>query len=219
MTSMRKFRSDFAESVDTPIKPLAHEKGTGNDWPRVGELAAAPKEVKCGSQAPLYRNISANLWLFGVAALATGGATALCQNANNQISTCSSSLRYETDVVPFGAGLEIIKRLRPISFTWKQSGIRDLGFAAEEVAQVEPLFTFTNDRGEVEGVKYDRLSVVLVNAVKELKQENDQLKEQNAAIKRENASIRQQQQLLQAQFQALKQAVCKSSRTADLCKP
>src|SRR5262245_29139538 len=38
MTSMRKFRSDFAESVDTPIKPLAHEKGPatiGPSW-RIG---------------------------------------------------------------------------------------------------------------------------------------------------------------------------------------
>jgi hypothetical protein len=29
-------------------------------------------------------------------------------------------------------GLEIINRLRPIAFTWKQGGMRGIGLAAEE---------------------------------------------------------------------------------------
>lgn len=41
----------------------------------------------------------------------------------------------------------------------------DLG--AEDVAQVAPSFVFTNCKGEVEGVKYERLNLLLINAVKE----------------------------------------------------
>ncbi len=43
----------------------------------------------------------------------------------------------------------------------------DLGLGAEDVAAIEPLLVTYNKTGEVEGVKYDRLGVVLLNAVKE----------------------------------------------------
>jgi hypothetical protein len=116
--------------------------------------------------------------LVSVDTLGAAGATDVCRNAFNQLSTCSSSLRYKDRLAPFSAGLELINRLRPITFSWKQSGERDLGLAAEEVAAVEPLLVTYNERGQVEGVKYDRINVVLINAMKELKAENDELKQQ-----------------------------------------
>jgi hypothetical protein len=76
-------------------------------------------------------------------------------------------LRYKSDIQSFSDGFEFVKRLRPISFSWKQTGRRDIGFGAEDVAKIDPLFVNYNDKGEVEGVKYDRLSVVFVNAIKE----------------------------------------------------
>ena len=99
--------------------------------------------------------------------LGAAGATQLCRNASQEIATCSSSLRYKTHVGNFTNGLSTLLRLRPITFDWKGTGIRDLGFGAEDVAQVEPLLVTQNAQGEVEGVKYDRISAVLVNAVKE----------------------------------------------------
>src|SRR5262249_48747498 len=131
-----------------------------------------------------------------------------CRNASNQIATCSSSLRYKTAIQPFVGGLEIVNRLRPIRFTWKQSGILDLGFAAEEVAKVEPLFTFTNDKGEVEGVKYDSLSVVLVNAVKELQAENDALKQKLQTLEKQQ----------QSEMDNLKHLVCLDHPKAAMCQ-
>src|SRR5262249_29789370 len=101
--------------------------------------------------------------------------TTLCRNSLNQLATCnSSSLRYKTNIAAFTSGLDVVKQLRPITFTWKQGGMRDVGFAAEEVAEVEPLFTFTNEQGQVEGVKYERIGVVLINAIKEQQQQIDQ---------------------------------------------
>jgi len=46
-------------------------------------------------------------------------------------------------------------------------GKRDLGFGAEDVQKIEPLLVTLNTQGQVEGVKYDRITVVLVNAIKE----------------------------------------------------
>ena len=64
-------------------------------------------------------------------------------------------------------GLDVAKRLNPITFAWKVDGRRDIGFGAEEVAKVEPLLTFANEKGEIEGVHYAQITAVLVNAVKE----------------------------------------------------
>jgi hypothetical protein len=107
--------------------------------------------------------------------------TASSGGNQNLIGLCnSSSLRYKTNVNLFRSGLNVISRLRPISYDWKESGARDVGLAAEEVEKVEPLLTFRNQKGEIEGVRYDRLGVVFINAIKE-----------------QQAQIEQQQRLIQ----------------------
>jgi hypothetical protein len=99
--------------------------------------------------------------------LGSSGSTSLCRNSSLVISTCSSSLRYKTNIGKFSSGLDLIRQLRPITFNWKQDGMKDVGFGAEDVAKINSLFVTYNDKGEVEGVKYDRLSVAFVNAFKE----------------------------------------------------
>lgn len=123
--------------------------------------------------------------------LGVAGITSLCWNPINQISTCSSSARYKTNVQPLLGGLEIIKQLHPVTFTWKAGQQPDLGLIAEEVAEVEPLLSIHNDKGEIEGVKYAQLNVILINAIK------------------------QQQQ----QIEALKKLVCADRPQAEACRP
>jgi hypothetical protein len=94
----------------------------------------------------------------------------------------------------FHGGLEIIRRLRPISFTWEEDGQLDLGLGAEEVARIEPLLTFRNKHGEIEGVRYNQLTPVLVNSVK---QQQQQIDSQQETIKHQ-----------QRQIEALRQIVC-----------
>jgi hypothetical protein len=132
-----------------------------------------------------------------ITTLGSAGSTSLCRNASNQISTCSSSLRYKTNIHPFMSGLSVLNRLRPITFDWKDGGMHDLGFGAEDIAAVEPLLVTHNSKGEVEGVKYDRITAVLVNAVKE----------QQEQIKRQ-----------QNEIESLKQLVCSRNRRAPACK-
>jgi hypothetical protein len=143
--------------------------------------------------------------------LGTAGSTQLCRNASNQIATCSSSLRYKTNIVPFSGGLAIISRLRPITFSWKQGGVRDVGLGAEEVEKVEPLLTFRNAKGEVEGVKYNQLSAVFINAFKE---QQAQIANQQQEIRDLHSQVVKQE----AQIEALKKLVCKSASDAELCK-
>ena len=125
------------------------------------------------------------------------GSTSLCRNASLQISTCSSSLRYKTNINRFGLGLNLINQLKPITFDWKEGGMHDLGLGAEDVAAIEPLLVTYNKTGQVEGVKYDRIGVVLVNAIKE-----------------QQAQIEAQQK----QIEALTLALCSLKPDLEVCK-
>src|SRR5207253_5976703 len=132
------------------------------------------------------------------------------------IAVCtSSSLRYKQQIAPFSGGLDLIRRLRPISFTWKMDGSRDLGLGAEDVAKVEPLLVTHNDKGEIEGVRYDRLNVVLINAIKEqqnqidrqqtkAKQQQDQIKALRTANTALNARLRSVERLLRKKVGSLR---------------
>src|SRR5690606_8839371 len=101
-----------------------------------------------------------------IGALAAGTATHLCINGT-VLAACSSSARYKEDVRTFSSGLSIIRDLRPVRFDWIGRDEPDLGLIAEEVERVEPLLVTYNQNGEVQGVKYDRIGVVLINVVKE----------------------------------------------------
>ena len=116
--------------------------------------------------------------------LGTAGSNSLCRNASNQIASCSSSLRYKNNVRSYTKGLNLLNQLRPISFKWKANNQADLGLAAEEVAAVDPLLATYNERGEVEGVKYSQLTIVLINAVKEQQAQIEALRKQVADLQK-----------------------------------
>lgn len=160
-----------------------------------------------------------------VPGLGAAGGTALCRNSNNEISTCSSSLRYKTNVVPFGSGLNIVNKLKPITFDWKSGGLHDLGLGAEDVAAVEPLLATYNSKGEVEGVKYDRIGVVLLNAVREqqgqIEEQQKQIKtqqQQNEEQKTVNQNLQTKVEQQQRQIDALIKLVCSQDMKAEVCK-
>ena len=126
---------------------------------------------------------------------------------------CSaSSARYKQNIFGLRLGLDVVRRLHPVSFTWKEDGQRDLGLVAEAVNRVEPLLVTHNVRGEVEGVRYDRLGVVLVNAVKE---QQLQIEAQQKQIKEQNELIKKQQ----TEVEVIRVLVCSQNVNADICKP
>lgn len=89
--------------------------------------------------------------------------------------------------------------------------MRDVGFGAEDVAALDPLFVSYNSKGEVEGVKYDRLSVLFVNA----------FREQQIQIETQRSRIEQQQRQLDAQqrqIEGLRRIVCAQNPSAEVCQ-
>ena len=135
-------------------------------------------------------------------------STHVCIDNNGVFTACASSRRYKENVQPFFQGLPVIKRLRPVTFNWKEGREADLGLIAEEVNTVEPLLNTYNRKGEIEGVKYEQLTIVLVNAVQE---QQRQIETQQKQIDKQNAINKKQQ----AELDMLKALVCSHHRTAS----
>lgn len=119
--------------------------------------------------------------------LGATGTLPLCARVDGFITNCqASSLRYKADIEPYRGGLDVVDRLEPIAFTRILSGDDDIGLAAEAVEQVDPRLTYYNAEGEVEGVRYELLSAVLINALKEQQQ---QLQRQQQLIEELQAAV------------------------------
>jgi hypothetical protein len=142
----------------------------------------------------------------------------ICINANGDFIACASSLRYKSNVHTFPHGMALLRKLRPVAYTWKEDGRADVGLIAEEVAEVEPLLTIYNNKGEIEGVKYAQLSILFINAFKEqqtqLEQSRKQLVAHQAQITGQGVQLARQQRDLEA----LKQLLCQAHPRAKVCQ-
>ena len=87
-----------------------------------------------------------------------------------------SDARLKTDVVAFEDGLDVVKRLAPVTFRYNGAkGLsteqRQVGLIAQQVEEVAPYMISTEPGAEVDGVRVmstQALPYLLVNAVQEL---------------------------------------------------
>ena len=80
--------------------------------------------------------------------------------------TAYSAAEAKADIETIQDPLELVEKLRGVSFTWKETGKKSQGLIYEEVAEVIP--EVTSKVGDVVGVQYQNLVGVLIEAVKEL---------------------------------------------------
>jgi hypothetical protein len=135
--------------------------------------------------------------------LGTAGSLALCRNSSLQLASCSSSERYKFDIDDLELGLATALRLHAVGYRWKGDGAADVGFVAEEIAAIDERLITRNDRGEVEGVKYDRLTAVLANAVQELAAQGSLAAEALARVEAENATLRSESADVRARLERI----------------
>jgi hypothetical protein len=127
-------------------------------------------------------NLTGNLY----ASDKLGGAQYCDASGNNCVNQSViaglSDARLKTAIAP-AAGLDAILRLQGVSYSWKDSGRRDIGLIAQEVEKVFPELVQAGSTAEAyKTIRYDGLIAPLVEAVKELKAENDELRGRLAAI-------------------------------------
>jgi hypothetical protein len=140
--------------------------------------------------------------------MSTGSYTAL-SISSGRVYKASSSLRYKKNITDLTMNRNVLN-LRPVSYEYKESGQHDVGLIAEEVeklvpelvvyefkpqldAQGKPVLdkdgnvVYTNEK-QVESVKYDRISIYLLEIIKD---HDKQINEMKSIIDQQQKQIEQ----------------------------
>lgn len=171
-------------SATTTLKMNGHWI-TGTGAPPAGIYIQSDGKVGINTSSP--QNSLHVEGIIRFTTLASSASTDACYRTAGAYSLgqCGSSARYKQEVEDLEAGLETLERLRPVEFTWIDSGQRDFGFIAEEAATVDPILATYNLDGEIEGFKYRQLTAILVNAVRDLQ---GQVRDLRSSLCRERPS-------------------------------
>jgi len=109
-----------------------------------------------------------------------------------------SDIRLKENLVPITNSLSMIQGMKGYTFNMIDNEARQAGVIAQDVQKVLPeaVSVVDEEQGYL-GVDYTQLVPVLIEAVKELKSENDELKQEN---------------------QEIKGVICEIKPTADICQ-
>jgi hypothetical protein len=108
-------------------------------------------------------------------------------DSNGNLGTMSSSRRYKDDIQDMGGASNGLLRLRPVTFRYKKAyddGSKPIqyGLIAEEVAEVYPDLVARSADGQIETIKYQLLTPMLLNEIKKQKEQIRSLEERLARV-------------------------------------
>jgi len=141
---------------------------------------------------------------------------------NNQLADATlSSRRFKKDIAPIDKMSEGILALRPVTFHWKTDNTNEpeFGLVAEEVAEVNLNWITRNPQGEISGVRYETIPILLLN---EFLKEHKKVEEQQANIAELKSTVAQQQkgmEVLTAQLKEQAAQIQKVSAQLEVNKP
>ncbi|MBI1288057.1 MAG: hypothetical protein GC178_10835 [Flavobacteriales bacterium] len=109
--------------------------------------------------------------------------------------TATSDRRLKQDINEYSDGLEALMQIRPVTYHYNEKSGYDtepeyVGVIAQELQEIAPYMVgnFEKDGTEYLNVDNSAMTYMLINAVKELKAENDALKAELSAEKASNSS-------------------------------
>jgi hypothetical protein len=114
--------------------------------------------------------------------LVTGAAVYV--TSSGQLGVLASSERYKTDVASMASSSEKVKELRPVTFHLRsdpKAGVQ-YGLIAEEVAKVYPELVIRGDKGQIEGVRYEELTPMLLNEIQRQQAQLHDMQQQLAEL-------------------------------------
>jgi hypothetical protein len=122
-----------------------------------------------------------------IRSIASGAYSApVNQTSDGTLTTATSDERMKRNISTIDGALDKVARLRGVTFEWKdrpEMGPR-IGLVAQEVEEVVPEAVFTNPTDGYKGILYGELVSVLVEAVKEQRQHNQELTTRLAEMER-----------------------------------
>lgn len=99
------------------------------------------------------------------------------------IWTDASDRSKKYNIENLNYGLEEVLMLQPKSYKYKVDDSASIGFIAQELELILPELV-SGEEGS-KGIAYGQITAILVNAIKELKQENSELTDQNLYLKKQ----------------------------------
>lgn len=127
-----------------------------------------------------------------------------------------SDRRLKKNIEDLGTGvLEKLTALRPVKYNWKRDGDnapKDFGLIAQEVQELFPevvseVGVATGEFGDTLGISYNKMGVLAIGAIKELKERTDQedlqLRQEITDLKEQNKSLNDQLLEMQSRLRAL----------------
>jgi hypothetical protein len=103
-------------------------------------------------------------YISGIYGTSVSGS-AVMVNSSGQLGVVVSSERFKTDIAPMGPDTAKLLALRPVKFHLKSDphGAVQYGLIAEEVAKIYPELVVRDEKGRIDGVRYDELAPMLLN--------------------------------------------------------
>jgi len=145
-----------------------------------------------------FPTITDKLQVFGDIRVGTTGTNGCIKNfAGTGIAgTCSSDRRLKKNITPFAPMLNKVTALQPVHYFWRSDEFPDrhfgnaqnYGLIAQDVEQVLPELVATDGDG-YKAVDYSQLPLLTIQAVKELKTENEARKAESDALKQRVAEL------------------------------
>jgi hypothetical protein len=93
------------------------------------------------------------------------------------VMTSTSDENLKENIVEISNALNTVMRLKGVEYNWKDTGEKGMGLIAQDVEKIIPYLIAENENGK--SVMYQNMIGLLVQAIKELKQEIDRLKGDN----------------------------------------
>jgi hypothetical protein len=110
------------------------------------------------------------LHVVGNARITAVGAGAYANDLNitstGVLTTASSDEKYKYNILPINYGLNTILQLNPVNFQWIKGEENDLGFIAQDVAEIIPEAVDTNWNSDLL-MRYESIIPILTKAIQE----------------------------------------------------
>ncbi len=170
-------------------------------------LVESGGNVGIGTPNPAFKlHVEGSVFASTLYANMPSNATAqqVCWTGSGLLGDCASSERFKKNIVDLDVGLESILKMRPVRFQWKENNGREIGFIAEEINLIEPTLVNRDKDGVIMGLKYQEVTPIVVNAIKEIHHRSETQADELLSLKRENTELRQ--------------ALCDINPSAHICR-
>lgn len=126
--------------------------------------------------------------------LVAGTNTAIGRSSTGDITAATSDQRLKKNITTLTGALNSVSQLRGVNFKWdnttdqefiiseEEQNKNQIGLIAQEVEQIYPELVYLNGIKDYKSVRYAEIVSILIEAVKELKQENENLKTRISAL-------------------------------------